>query len=79
MGGAPGRSFEVSTWKYAFRAEAASPSARPEDGIAIMSEALHRQPDHPALLYNFACYESLTGQTAVALEHLLRAVAIDPK
>jgi len=44
-----------------------------------MSEALHRQPDHPALLYNFACYESLTGQTAVALEHLLRAVAIDPK
>jgi tetratricopeptide (TPR) repeat protein len=79
VGGAPGRSFEVSTWEYTFRAEAASRSGRPEEGITIMGEALRRHPDHPALLYNLACYESLTGQAAVALEHLRRAVAIDPK
>ena len=79
VGGAPGRSFEVSIWEYTLHADAASRSCRPEEGIAIMSEALRRQPGHPALLYDLACYESLTGQPAVAPEHLLRAVTIDPR
>jgi hypothetical protein len=38
-------------------------------------ELLHSYPDNPRLLYNVACCESLTGQTADAIEHLRLAIA----
>ena len=77
VGGAPGRPFEVSTWEYTFRAEATSRWGRPEEGIAIMIDGLTHHPDRPALLYNLACFESLTGRPREALEHLRRAVERD--
>jgi hypothetical protein len=38
-------------------------------------ELLQTYPDNPRLLYNVACCESLTGQTADAIEHLRHAIA----
>jgi hypothetical protein len=31
------------------------------------------------VLYNLACYESLAGRYEAALDHLSRAVALDPE
>jgi adenylate cyclase len=69
----------VSKWEYAFRADAASHRGRPLTGVAILEEALQRWPDDPILLYNLACFESLSGRGGEALTHLRRAVELDPK
>jgi glyoxylase-like metal-dependent hydrolase (beta-lactamase superfamily II) len=39
-------------------------------------ELLEDRPDQAYLFYNVACCESLAGQTAVALEHLERAISM---
>ncbi len=44
-----------------------------------MREGLAARPDDAALLYNAACYESLSGRQPDALAYLLRAVEIDPR
>jgi tetratricopeptide (TPR) repeat protein len=79
VGGAPGRPFEVSRWEYTFRADAEARRGRPEEGVAILEDALRRWPDDAMLLYNLACFESLAGRGAEALTHLGRAVALDAK
>jgi uncharacterized Ntn-hydrolase superfamily protein len=47
-------------------------------GIRILEEALGRFPDEPAILYDLACFESLAGESGQALEHLRRAVELEP-
>jgi tetratricopeptide (TPR) repeat protein len=79
IGGPPGRPFEVSPWEFSFRAEAASRSGRVDEALAIAREGLTARPDDPSLLYNAACYESLSGRLPDALAHLRRAVALDPR
>jgi tetratricopeptide (TPR) repeat protein len=79
IGGRPGRPFEISPWEYNFRAEAASRGGRMDEATAIVREGLAARPDDPSLLYNAACYESLSGRLPDALAYLLRAVEIDPK
>ena len=46
--------------------------------IAATQASLERFPEDPLLLYNLACYESLDGRRAAALEHLRQALAADP-
>jgi hypothetical protein len=79
VGGAPGEAFAVSKWEYAFRADAAAHTGRPDDGVAILEDALTRWPDDAMLLYNLACFESLAGRGGQALTHLRRAVGLDSK
>lgn len=42
-------------------------------------EALERNPDSGGLLYNLACAESLLGEPDAALEHVQRAVELEPR
>ncbi len=42
-------------------------------------EALERHPDAAGLLYNLACAEARLGNADAALEHLARAVEIEPR
>ncbi len=79
VGGAPGRPFEVSAWEHAFRADAAAHSGHPDEAVRILTEALSQRPDEAVLLYNLACYESLSGSSGDALAHLRRAVELDAK
>ena len=79
IGGAPGRPFEVSAWEYAFRADAAAHSGRPDEAVTILTEAVSQRPDEAVLLYNLACYESLSNSPEAALAHLRRAVELDAK
>lgn len=78
IGGKRGEPFEVSAWEYYFAATPAAEAGDYAEAVRIAAEGLERRPDHPALLYNLACYEALAGQREAAVEHLGRAVGLDP-
>jgi hypothetical protein len=45
----------------------------------VIAAGLAEHPEHPALLYNLACAESLAGDTESALSHLERSVALEAR
>jgi len=49
-----------------------------ERAIESMQPALERTPDAALAWFNVACYEALAGRRDDALEHLRRAVELDP-
>ena len=79
LGGKPGEAFEVSPWESYFAAIPLSAAGDHAGAAAISREALERSPDNPSVLYNLACAECLGGDTESALEHLARAVELNPK
>jgi hypothetical protein len=77
VGAKPGEAYEVSAWEFWFAAE---PHRRAGDyprAVEVLSAGLAERPDHPTLLYNLACTESLAGERESALAHLRRAVELD--
>jgi tetratricopeptide (TPR) repeat protein len=79
LGGKPGEPFEVSPWESYFAAIPLTAAGDHEGAAALIREALERSPDNPSVLYNLACAECLGGDTEAALEHLVRAVELNPK
>jgi tetratricopeptide (TPR) repeat protein len=79
LGGKPGSPHVVSAWEAMFAAVPAAQQGRWDEAIAIHEEALLRQPEHPALLYNLACMEARAGLHLAALLRLKRAVELEPK
>jgi tetratricopeptide (TPR) repeat protein len=75
LGGEPGQAYQASGWELwsplnqLYRAGEFAEAA--ERGRAI-AEA---NPQYPAVLYNTACCEALSGQKDEAIEHLRRALA----
>lgn len=49
------------------------------DAIRSLDAGLAASPRQPILLYNLACYHSLAGNVAAAIDHLARAIAIDER
>jgi uncharacterized Ntn-hydrolase superfamily protein len=49
-----------------------------DSGIRILEEAAERFPDDPTILYDLACYESLDGRREAAIEHVRRAIELEP-
>jgi tetratricopeptide (TPR) repeat protein len=79
VGGKPGR-HEISGWEYAFAAYAYSGRGDHERGIAELRAGLaEKGGDDARLLYDLACIESLAGRRDDALEHLGRALELDPE
>jgi tetratricopeptide (TPR) repeat protein len=78
LGGKPGSPHVISAWEAIFAAVPAAQQERWDEAIAIHEEALVRQPEHPALLYNLACMEARAGRHLDALLRLKRAVALEP-
>jgi tetratricopeptide (TPR) repeat protein len=79
MGGKPGEAFEVSPWESYFAAIPLFAAGDYDGAAATIREGLERAPDNSSVLYNLACAESLGGDTEAALEHLTRAVELDPR
>jgi tetratricopeptide (TPR) repeat protein len=79
LGGKPGVPHEPSAWEEIFAAVPAIREGRWDDAIRLHREALATRPDHPALLYNLACVEALSGRNLDALLDLQRAVQLEPK
>ena len=78
VGGERGAPFEVSPWEFVFAGVPALEGKRYDEAAALLREGLELHPDNPALLYNLACAEALTGDGDAALEHLSQA-AKDPR
>jgi len=47
------------------------------EAIRALETGLETSPREPVLLYNLACYHSLAGHVATAIDYLRRAIAID--
>jgi tetratricopeptide (TPR) repeat protein len=47
------------------------------DAIGTLRKGLEGSPRQPILFYNLACYHSLDGNVAAAIEHLTQAIALD--
>lgn len=74
-----GAAFVPAAWEF-FRA--AQPMASRGDLAGArdaVAEGLRFHPDMATLLYNLACYESMDGRAADAVEHLRRAIELDPR
>jgi tetratricopeptide (TPR) repeat protein len=78
IGGKPG-SHEISTWEYSFAAYGYLAAGEVDKGIAVLEEGLESKGESARLLYDLACLESRSGRRDEALEHVARAVELDPK
>lgn len=79
VGGKPGEAFRPSAWESYFSAAPLAKEGRFDEAIALMQRDAEEHPDHPALLYNLACYEALADRRDDALAHLARAVELNPR
>jgi len=79
VGGKPGEAFTPSAWESKFWGAPLVEEGRFDEAIALMRQDAELHPDHAGFLYNLACYEALGGLTDDALEHLARAVELNPK
>jgi tetratricopeptide (TPR) repeat protein len=52
---------------------------RLDQAIDALQSGLTAAPDQPILLYNLACYHSLAGDVATAIDFLTRAISIDAR
>jgi Family of unknown function (DUF1028) len=64
-------------WDVLRRATAFYEPGRHAQGVALLRAALAEHGEGPALLYDLACFEALTGETAPAVDHLRRAIELD--
>ena len=78
IGGRPG-AHEISGWEYSFAAYAYAGEGDHERGIAELRAGLaEKGEDDARLLYDLACLTSLGGRRDDAIEHLRRAVELEP-
>lgn len=79
LGGTRGEAYTPSAWEWIAPAIERDQAGDYEGAAAVVQQGLQRLPDHPSLLYNLACFESLDGETDAALAHLARGLEINPK
>jgi tetratricopeptide (TPR) repeat protein len=79
IGAKPGEPYEVSAWEFWFAAEPYRRAGDYARAAATIAEGLAERPDHPVLLYNLACAESLAGDADSAIAHLRRAIELRPE
>jgi hypothetical protein len=78
VGGPRGKAFTPSAWEHWFLA---APHAKAGDWAKardVVAEGLAEHGEHPALLYNLACFEAQAGDADAAVEHLKRALELRP-
>lgn len=79
VGGKAGEPYAPSAWEWYFAAERHRESADHGAAVELLEEGLERYPDNAGMLYSLACWESLGGRLEAALEHLRRALELDPR
>jgi uncharacterized Ntn-hydrolase superfamily protein len=65
-------------WDALRRASLFHEPGRYADGAAILRDALAARGEDAVLLYDLACFESLSGDTEAAVGHLRRSLELDP-
>jgi tetratricopeptide repeat protein/AraC-like protein len=81
LGGEAGRPFSPSGWEEwdALGISELVEAKRYEEAADRYGEALARHSDHPGILFNLACLESLAGRRDEAIAHLERAIERYPR
>lgn len=81
LGAEPGRPFSPSGWEEwdGLGIPELLEAGRHSEAADAYADALAHHPDHPGVLYNLACLESLAGRRDEAIEHLRRAIELFPK
>ena len=79
VGGKPGEAYEPSAWESWFAAIPFRERGEYEQALAVIDADLQQRPDHPALLYESACYEALLGRRDDAIAHLRQALEREPR
>jgi tetratricopeptide (TPR) repeat protein len=74
VGGTPGKAYDPVGWELWAPIAPLYRAGEYAEVVARGREAIEAAPQYGLLFYNVACCESLTGQTAEALEHLRRAI-----
>jgi len=78
LGGKPGEPYSPSAWEWYFYAERYRAGGEHEAAIALLEDGLARFPDHAGMLYSLGCWEAMAGRYDAALEHVGRAVELQP-
>lgn len=73
LGAKAGEAFTPSNWERSAPAFGYFATKEYDKAIEVLSETLEQYPDDATLIYNLACAESMSGQTADALAHLRTA------
>jgi quercetin dioxygenase-like cupin family protein len=79
VGGKPGEAYEPSAWESWFAAIPFRERGEFEQALAVIDADLQQRPEHPALLYESACYEALLGRRDDAIAHLRQALEREPR
>jgi len=79
VGGKVGEPFSPSPWEASSLAAGFAETGDFERARRYRDQALADHPDHPHPLYNAACTEAVVGEHDAALEHLRRAIELEPK
>jgi hypothetical protein len=84
VGATPGEAFQAFDWGDAWGFHGESMRAYGEQRYADARDAvragLEHTPDHPGLLYNYACFATLAGDTGdETFDHLRRSVELVPR
>jgi uncharacterized Ntn-hydrolase superfamily protein len=65
-------------WDALRRASLFHAPGRYKEGVSVLRDAVARFGDNAVLLYDLACFESLSGEAEEAFAHLARSVELDP-
>jgi tetratricopeptide (TPR) repeat protein len=79
VGGVVGEAFSPSPWEGAALAAGHAQRGDHERALALARESAEAHPDRGQVLYNVACAESLAGESEAAIEHLRRALELEPR
>ena len=79
FGATPGVPHEISSWEELFIAFAHVRSGDEEEGRRVLAQAIGDHTDAWESHYDTACFESLTKNREASLEHLKRAIELEPK
>jgi quercetin dioxygenase-like cupin family protein len=79
FGAKPGVPHEISGWEGIFVAFGHLRNGNEEEGRKAMAAAIADKPDAWQGYFNAACFEALTGNRDASLDHLRRAIDLDPR
>lgn len=79
VGAKAGEAFTVSRWERASEALRYWSTEEWDKAIELLSRQVEDEPENAGPIYNLACAEARSGRSDAALEHLSRAVELEPR
>ncbi len=78
IGGRPGEAFSISPWERSAEALRFWTTGDWDRAIEVLEAQLDEDPGNANVVYNLACAEARAGKLDASLEHLARAVELEP-